>query len=343
MQSSDLSFFDALRAGTLTFAYGIPPWAFVALSLGIVGLVWLGYANTTRPLTTRWRVGLVALRAAVLVLIMFCLLRPVVIDLEVIPQETFFAVLVDNSASMTITDMPNGQTRKQAAAESLERAGLLDALAEDYQLRFFGFGGETRRANDLASIGTGFDEEAVAFSKTGLGDALSYVDDQLGGLPLGGVLLISDGADNSGKDATIAARTFAASGVPVYTLGVGMPSLPRDIGIEGVVTTRTVLEGSVFTAQIRLVQAGFDNERVRLRIVDGEREVASREVVLAPGNVTQSFEIELSPEREEAIVYQLEAELVDRDSAIDEIVSENNSYQFLVDNLSKPALDILFI
>ena len=32
MQSSDLSFFDALRAGTLTFAYGIPPWAFVALS-----------------------------------------------------------------------------------------------------------------------------------------------------------------------------------------------------------------------------------------------------------------------------------------------------------------------
>ena len=217
MQSSDLSFFDALRAGTLTFAYGIPPWAFVALSLGIVALVWLGYANTTRPLTNRWRAGLVALRAAVLVLIMFCLLRPVVIDLEVIPQETFFAVLVDNSASMTITDMPNGQTRKQAAAESLERAGLLDALTEDYQLRFFGFGGETRRANDLASIGTGFDEEegAVAFSKTGLGDALSYVDDQLGGLPLGGVLLISDGADNSGKDATIAARTFAASGVPV--------------------------------------------------------------------------------------------------------------------------------
>ena len=90
MQSSDLSFFDALRAGTLTFAYGIPPWAFVALSLGIVALVWLGYANTTRPLTTRWRAGLVALRAAVLVLIMFCLLRPVVIDLEVIPQETFF-------------------------------------------------------------------------------------------------------------------------------------------------------------------------------------------------------------------------------------------------------------
>ena len=36
MQSSDLSFFDALRAGTLSFAYGIPPWAFVALSLGIV-------------------------------------------------------------------------------------------------------------------------------------------------------------------------------------------------------------------------------------------------------------------------------------------------------------------
>ena len=345
MQSSDHSFFDALRAGTLTFAYGIPPSAFVALSLGIVALVWLGYANTTRPLTTRWRAGLVALRAAVLVLIMFCLLRPVVIDLEVIPQETFFAVLVDNSASMTITDMPNGQTRKQAAAESLERAGLLDALAEDYQLRFFGFGGETRRANDLASIGTGFDVEdgAVAFSKTGLGDALSYVDDQLGGLPLGGVLLISDGADNSGKDATIAARTFAASGVPVYTLGVGMPSLPRDLGIEGVVTTRTVLEGSVFTAQIRLVQAGFDNERVRLRIVDGEREVASREVVLAPGNVTQRFEIELSPEREEAIVYQLEAELVDRDSVKEEIVSENNRYQFLVDNLPKPALDILFI
>ena len=248
MQSSDLSFLEALRAGTLSFAYGIPPWAFFAASLLVIAVVWFGYTKTTRPLTLRWRVGLVALRSAVLVLIMVCLLRPVVIDQEVIPQETFFAVLVDNSASMKIADMPEGQTRTEAVEDALTRAGLLDTLAEDYQLRFFGFGGETRRASELATIGADFDndEAAIAFSKTAVGDALGYVDDQLGSLPLGGVLLISDGADNSGMDATIAARRFAASGVPVFTLGVGMPTLPSDVGIEGVLTTETILEGSVF-------------------------------------------------------------------------------------------------
>jgi len=345
MQSSDLSFLEALRAGTLSFAYGIPPWAFFAASLLVIALVWFGYTKTTRPLSLRWRVGLVALRSAVLVVIMVCLLRPVVIDQEVIPQETFFAVLVDNSASMKIADMPGGQTRTEAAEDSLSRTGLLDTLAEDYQLRFFGFGGETRRASELATIGTDFDDDeaAIAFSKTAIGDALNYVDDQLGSLPLGGVLLISDGADNSGTDASIAARRFAASGVPVFTLGVGMPTLPNDVGIEGVLTTETILEGSVFTAQIRLVQAGFDNERVRLRVFDNELEIASREVILAPGDITQRFEIELTPERDEAIVYRLEVELLDRAKANQERVLENNEYEFLVDNTPKPALDILFI
>jgi hypothetical protein len=76
---------------------------------------------------------------------------------------------------------------------------------------------------------------------------------------------------------------------------------------------------------------------------DGEREVATREVILDAGDIAQRFELELEPEREEAIVYELTAQVIGDSGVVSETVEQNNRYQFLVDNTPKPALDILFI
>lgn len=342
MPGSDLSIFDALFAGSLHFAYGIPVWAFLLCAVLLIALVIFGYSKTTRPLSPVWRICFVSLRSAVLILILFCLLRPVVVDLETVPQETYFAVVVDNSKSMDIADMSNGNTRAQAVVDALD-GEVLDELAEDFQLRYFGFGGEAVRVGSLEEIV--FEQAKIgnAASSTALGHALETVSEQLGGLPLAGVLLVSDGADNSGVDSEIAARELAASDVPVFTLGVGASSVPNDLAIDSVATSETILEGSIFTAQVQLEQQGFDGERVRLTVRDGDREVTTREVVLGASDVAQRFELELTPDREEAVVYELDVRLVDDELAAQEVIAENNRYQFLIDNSAKPALDILFI
>ncbi len=70
---------------------------------------------------------LIALRAALLAVIITLLLRPVVVVSSVIPRSSYVAVVVDDSVSMKLGDMPDGATRIDAVKQTLlgERAKLI--------------------------------------------------------------------------------------------------------------------------------------------------------------------------------------------------------------------------
>ena len=331
MQYSQANIIGALADGTFTFAYGISPWLFAVLVALIIAAVCYAYRKTTRQLSRSWKTFFISLRCAVLVLILFCLLRPVVTTLQVSPQETYLAVLIDDSQSMAIADLPGGQTRQSAVQEQLYGNGVLQSLSESFQIRSFRFDKQTQRilgGEDLTEQGTA----------SSIKQALSYVDDQLNGLPLGGIVLVSDGADNSDEDPLQKARDFGDRQIPVFSIGVGQEDIPQDIGIVDVSAAKTVLEGSVFKVQVAVNHQGFEGQQVELSIMDGDTQVVSDVVTLGPQGVSRRYELELTPERRELIVYELNVEL-----QAGEIIEKNNSYSFLVDNTEKNALDILYI
>jgi len=331
MAYSQPNFLTALEDGTFTFAYGISPWLFAWLVVLITIGVWFSYRKTTRQLSTPWKAFFIGIRSSVLVLLLFCLLRPVVTTLQVSPQETYLAVLIDDSQSMSIADLPDSQTRQAAVEELLYENGLLDELAESFQIRAFRFDKETQRIAGVEELS----EEGTASS---IDQALSYVDDQLNGLSLGGIILVSDGADNSDGDPLATARNFGARQIPVFTIGVGQEDIPQDIGIVDVNAAKTVLEGSVFNVQVAINHQGYEGQEVELSIMDGETQVVSNVVTLGAEGVTRRFELEITPERPDLIVYDLNVEL-----QVGEIIDKNNSYSFLVDNTEKEELDILYI
>lgn len=331
MQYTQPNFLTAFNDGTFTFAYGISPWLFALLTVLITVGVWFTYRKTTRQLTAPWKTFFIGLRSSVLVLILFCLLRPVVTTLQVSPQETYLGVLVDDSQSMSIADLPDAQSRRAAVQEKIYGSGLLDDLGESFQIRTFRFDKETQRI-------AGIEELSEAGTASSIDQALGYVDDQLNGLPLGGIVLISDGADNSDDDPLARAQQFGARQIPVFTIGVGQEDIPQDIGIVDVSAAKTVLEGSVFTVQVAVNHQGYEGQEIELSIMDGDTQVASDIVTLGMEGVTRRFELELTPERPELIVYDLDVEL-----QAGEIIDKNNSYSFLVDNTEKDALDILYL
>ena len=331
MQFTEPNLFAALQEGTFSFAYGISPYLFGLLVLLIIVGVWFTYAKTTRPVSKGWKTVFVGLRSSVLILLLFCLLRPVITTLQVSPQETYLAVLVDDSQSMSITDLEGEQSRREAVTAALFEDGLLDELSGSFQIRSFRFDKETQRI----AGGDGLGQEGTASS---IEQALQYVDDQLNGLPLGGVLLVSDGADNSEIDPAIIAQKFGARQIPIFTIGVGQENIPQDIGIVDVTAAKTVLEGSVFNVSVALHQEGYEGQEVELSIRDGDTIVESDVVTMGAEGITRRFELELTPERPELIVYELDVEL-----QTDEIISENNNYRFLVDNREKPPLDVLYL
>lgn len=304
---------------------------FAILVALIIAGVWLTYLKTTRPLTPFWKGLLVANRSSILVLLLFCLLRPVMSTVQVSPQETYLGVLFDDSQSMAIADLASGQTRQEAVEQAFFEDGVLAELGESFQLRSFRFDKTTSRISDLEGLG----QDGTTSS---LEQALSYVDDQLSGLPLGGIVLVTDGADNSDANPLALAENLGVRKIPVFTVGVGSEDIPEDIGIVDVSAAKTVLEGSVFNVQVALVHQGFTGQEVKLSITDGEAEVVSKNVVLGAEGVTTRFELDVSPERRERIVYGLDVELQPG-----ELIAENNHYSFLVDNTEKEALDILYI
>ena len=327
----DAYVWDAIRDGRFDFAYGPHPFIAVVLFLLIPLVVWFVYRRTTRPVTRRWKNLLIGLRSAVLMLLLLLLMRPVITTFEVNPQETYLAVLVDDSASMQIGDVAGFESRQQAVADALYgEGGIVEGLADRYQVRTFAFNQTVRRvsgAEDLTAQG----------NASGLEQAMRQVAEQLGGLPLSAVVMISDGADNADTDPLLSARDFAVRQIPVFTVGVGEELIPRDVGISSVSASQTLLENSVFDVQVDLNHQGYSGQALTLRVMDGETEVSAQQITLASDG-TRRVELEVSPERKEPILYELRVDELDG-----EIVLQNNRYQFLVDNSERPPLNVLYV
>jgi len=328
----DANAIEAIQNGQFSFAYAPHPVLAVLLFMVLPVLVWLLYLNTTRPLTPRWKTLLITIRSLIAIVLLFMLLRPVITTWQVNPQETYVAVLVDDSESMQIPDLAGEQRRRDAvAAELYADNGILSPLAERYQVRTFAFNNQLRRIS-------GADELTAQGNASRLDQALRQVREQLGGLPLSAVVLISDGADNADADPLTSAREFGADQVPIFTVGVGQAQIPRDIGITDVSAASAIRDNTVFDVQVNLTQQGFAGRSVRLRVMDGDTEVASRIVLLGPDGSSRLYELEVSPERREPILYELQVDELD-----EEIILQNNRYQFLVDNSERPPLNILYV
>lgn len=326
---------EAIREGQFSFAYGPHPLIALLLLALVPVIVWWLYRRTTRPIAPVWRRVFIALRSVTLILILLILMRPVVTTWQVNPQETYVAVLVDNSESMQITDGPNGESRIEQAVTSLfgnqGDDGLLAGLAETFQVRTLSFGRQLQRASSP-------DVLLADHNLSDLTIALDGVREQLSGLPLSAVVLLSDGADNSPSDPVLAARAMAMEQVPVFTVGIGQSRVPRDISIVSVSAASTIRDSSLFNVQASVAQQGYAGETVMVRIMDGEQQVASRSVQLGQDGAEQRIEIELTPERREPILYELQVEELEG-----ELITRNNRFQFLVDNSERPPLNILYI
>lgn len=322
---------QALREGRFEFAYGLHPLLAVVVVLVLAALVWLLYQRTTRAISPVWKRSLIGLRIAVLLLVFLMLLRPAVTTWQVDPQQAYLAVLVDDSASMSIADTGD-RTRLQQVEDRLYGSnGIVRPLSELFQVRVFRFDRNARRLG-------GEDELAAAGTDSWLGQAMNDIENQMAGLPLGAVVLVSDGADNGPVDAVSVAQRFGMQGVPVFTLGVGSEQLAQDIGIVSVNVDETILDDSVFDVQLVLAQNGYAGQQVELRILDGDNLLSSKTVQLGPDGSERRYEMALSPQRREPIVYELEVDIMSG-----EVIEENNRYPFLVDSSERSPLNILYV
>lgn len=244
--------------------------AALALAIALVTYRTVGGHSTRRD-----RIVLGGIRAAVLLVVLVCLFRPMLLVSAPVPQRNFVGVLVDDSRSMQIADGNVARADIVRSALGTGDSSLIAALREKFQVRLFRFGSALERIEDPASLG--FD--AV---ETRVGDAVSGARQELDAVPLSGLVVLSDGADNASQAVADELESLRARAVPVFTVGVGAERFERDAEIERVELPRQVLEGTSFVANVVIRQRGFGGDRVPLVVEDEGRVVVREEIELPP-------------------------------------------------------------
>ena len=179
---------------------------------------------------------LITLRLCLVALVLFCLFRPVLILRAAVPQQNFLGILLDDSRSMRVADY-DGKPRGEFVTSMFgPESPVMKALSSRYAVRVFRFASSTDRvaaARELSFDGT----------QTKLGEALQRAKDEFAGLPLAGLVMVTDGADTEEASIQESLLGLRASQIPVFTVGVGKEALGRDIQISRVSTPRKSVEG----------------------------------------------------------------------------------------------------
>ena len=260
--------------GELTWGLSRPGMLAVAIAAALAAAALLTYRSISGERRPREQWLLIGVRLALLALLVFCLFRPSLTLKASVPQQNFVGVLVDDSRSMAIADRDN-QPRSAFVQEQLgtPNSPLLSALSKRFVVRFFRFSSGTDRVQSAGELKYGG-------TSTRLGQALDRARDELAGLPLSGVVLVTDGADTSDASLDETLAGLKARSIPVFPVGVGQERFARDIQITRVETPRSVLKGTALVVDVVLSQTGYGGKTVPLTVEDGGRIVATQDVTM---------------------------------------------------------------
>ncbi len=253
-------------------------WLILAWLAAVTLLIFRSWQNQRQFLSKRYAITLAALRMTAALLVAIFFLRPTWTKFAAHPDGYRIAVLADASASMFLrNDAPDGQSRIQALKQ------LLPTLPDGPQKELLPFAAQTLNGTIPPTPLPG--DTAVGRAI----DAALETSKRPGALPLGAILLLSDGADFSpatAESSTIeAARRAKAAGVPISVCAIGTTTLPPDAAVA---FTATQFSFPVSTTENQLTAAITGNftvpQAVPATLTDAKGQVLGRQsVTLEPG------------------------------------------------------------
>ena len=125
--------------------------------------------------------------------------------------------------------------------------------------------------------GLGFDG-----SRTRIGAALAHARDELQGVPLSGIVVVSDGGDNADEAIGDALLPLRAGSVPVFTVGLGDEETGRDVQASRVDVPESALAGTSMVVNVMVDARGYAGLTVPIVVEDMGRIIATEEVELPP-------------------------------------------------------------
>ena len=183
---------------------------------------------------------------------------------------------------MAIADAgTNASSPREAEALRTLQSGVLQGLEKKFQVRLYRVDQALTRLDHAENA----HPEASA---THLGESLRRLTAETADLPVGAVVLLSDGAENSGGIDPDTIAALRNRRLPVHTIGFGREHPTHDLELDDATVAPRALAGSRLSATVTLHQHGFSGAHTTLTLRDGAKTLAQRDITLAPDATTQT-------------------------------------------------------
>ena len=295
----------------MTFAVVLPWWAYALAIAAAVALGWLAYARVPIALRRGQRVGLSALRAVTLIVLIVILLRPVVMVPPQAANNSRLPVLIDVSRSMRLHD--GEDTARLDRAKAVVRE-LQARLSQEYRVETLTFGDSLAATTDVERV-------TASARRSDLRGAIADLFERYLYDRIAGVVVVSDGGDTAPIETT-PARDVAA---PIFTVGIGSPDAPRDREVVNLTAGEPLLPGASIDISVSATSIGFGTEPVELRLAANGRPLEVRRVTPVSDGAPVHTVFTVSPDPGVATVYSVQIP-----EASGEIAADNNVRSVLV-------------
>jgi len=286
-----------------TVFFAAKAWVFPVVVAGVVALVFVAvsYVRSAAPVPLRLACALLKLLG--IAALLACLLEPMWSREKAKPGANVFAIIADNSRSLTLTDPDAKLSRGAEMRETLagERSAWRKSLGENFEVRNYLADSRLRPTDAFGELT--FDGRTSA-----LGGALRQVASRHHGQPLAGIILMTDGNAGDLADAN------AMDGLPpVYPVVFGSDKIGRDLAITNTSVTLTSFDDAPVDVQADVAASGFANEEITGRLFPitsepaaANTKPAAEETIRVPRDAAKVvFHFRLKPEHAGVASYRL--------------------------------------
>ncbi|MGK0279824.1 MAG: hypothetical protein ACI9RU_002604 [Litorivivens sp.] len=232
--------------------YDYPSWFLILCIAGglIAGAVLYLRDRLNRHFGDLLRYTLFLMRAVVVSILAFFLLKPLIKTSEREVEKPIIVIAQDNSESLIV----DGDSSAFFNDYMGSLAQMRLSLEENYDVRTLSFG---------EKVTEGWDNIDLTDQTTNFSDLMDEVYNRFSNRNLGAVIVASDGIYNTGLNPQYAARKLEA---PIYAIALGDTTPQKDVLIAHVSNNRLAYLGNLFPMDIRVDAHGMESRKTTLKI-----------------------------------------------------------------------------
>ncbi|UCE05727.1 MAG: hypothetical protein JSW07_19375 [bacterium] len=299
---------------------------FILFFIVLIGLSLYVYRRTNPPVPDWLKRVLTILRIVSLVIMLFILFEPILSLSWNRTEKPIIAVLLDNSASMSLTD--DGDIRSDKAKKVLN-SDLIQKIAKDKEVEFYQF---SDRLYPLSVMQ--FDSVKFNHDGTDITEALKTLKEKNIDRYFKGVILVTDGINNLGDNPVRYVEDFDT---PLFPIAIGKAIEQKDVIIWKITSNQVTYANNKVPVDVTVQSFGYPGQKMEVQLLKDSELLDSKNIEVGKDINETKVRLHFTPNEPGFQKYHVQIPVLE-----DELTAMNNQKNFYTKVL-KSKMKILFI